>query len=1095
MASATPIERGEKFQTVFAREADKRRKSTAVKKDANNVVQRDDKLSTPGLLRRMAISVSRAESLVLPRDNPRKAYIAPLYPNIFSIEATAQERSISDNEEIVLLAVKNTIPGSDIEPVNLRWMHLPHEGIEFGAFLRSTLEAYGLGKQAEALITSQSLDQALSSFQTSSFQGKRFLACSVCKNVILPGSSDETRINMMAVPYFWRGKTLERRNRSHSSKAHWTQPLVQSAYHLDSSISRENQQAIRRLYNHVPDLIHVPQLWILTIGNKFIATCSPTAIYNDSRSSITTCTVGRHPFPPTIRVTMSSGFVFCLRRDQCRVWFEFLYRVNLILETTMDTRIDPRRCVYSLQEDGSRVDGHRWPSVLQSHHDSEPLAVLVSPEESMSYQSSLVAIPLKGKYDWTSRRDDRREYPKASLEVLSPQTLDVYKIPYYWDTPKFGGERDLIIAQYLTELDLKILYEHTRRLRAMGETDRYFQRPTHVEDPYYIPPPYVQEAARAQVEAEKTQSKGRSIHQEDGDAQSTSKAPPGNKNPIFTWSIKTGNTINTYPHAPVDEISPRKTPTPQQQMRALLAHMHYKLLSSSDVLTAQSYNSLPLKTRSDIDREIYNLGKSGHIDGHIFTLLVSFVRRLSRVLGHFIDEDYDCIVKGKVWAAAHLVILTFGFIPVDELFSFHCEIFAIPLQEIMDRIQQLRDGLFGVENFYISNSIIETFLNTVILLVDASHEASRLMRKVKDDIERKDRAGDDNKSEPASINDEGFQDPSTSAELRTESAASQERGTQTDPVPYEDIEERFTADTRYSRYGPPLRNQDNTFSRRMWRKTNRIYNFLDNAQDEYCAMFHLEDDVEDSPYSGVDCGKIIPLVLQSVLQGHSTSASMPELDIEEIYVTYTTHLQLKARSTPSKNLLLDMNLLREELGIISKNISDQLSIITALCEPHSSSYDDESDTGSYTERNGKLTVFEYIFSCTSNRNGVINMSARRILQEIKVELQDKLDVFEELTKRTEQLEKQICQRVEIIQEDHGKAILVFTIVSTIFLPLSFVSSYLGMNTADLRDMEPSQAIFWEVAAPFTVVVVVVVLAVAYNVNRIMGWIPRATGIV
>ena len=52
-----------------------------------------------------------------------------------------------------------------------------------------------------------------------------------------------------------------------------------------------------------------------------------------------------------------------------------------------------------------------------------------------------------------------------------------------------------------------------------------------------------------------------------------------------------------------------------------------------------------------------------------------------------------------------------------------------------------------------------------------------------------------------------------------------------------------------------------------------------------------------------------------------------------------------------------------------------------------------------------------------------------------------------------------------------------------------------MNTADIRDMEPSQALFWEVAAPFTIFVVAVVLTVAYNVNRIMGWIPRATGVV
>lgn len=89
---------------------------------------------------------------------------------------------------------------------------------------------------------------------------------------------------------------------------------------------------------------------------------------------------------------------------------------------------------------------------------------------------------------------------------------------------------------------------------------------------------------------------------------------------------------------------------------------------------------------------------------------------------------------------------------------------------------------------------------------------------------------------------------------------------------------------------------------------------------------------------------------------------------------------------------------------------------------------------------------------------------------------------------------QIVQRVDIIQEDHGKAILVFTIVSTIFLPLSFVSSYMGMNTSDIRDMEPSQALFWQAATPFTVVVVATVLVVAYNIHRIQRWLPRGPAV-
>jgi Mg2+ and Co2+ transporter CorA len=77
----------------------------------------------------------------------------------------------------------------------------------------------------------------------------------------------------------------------------------------------------------------------------------------------------------------------------------------------------------------------------------------------------------------------------------------------------------------------------------------------------------------------------------------------------------------------------------------------------------------------------------------------------------------------------------------------------------------------------------------------------------------------------------------------------------------------------------------------------------------------------------------------------------------------------------------------------------------------------------------------------------------------------------------------------MIQEDHGKAILVFTIVSTVFLPMSFVTSYLGMNTSDIRNMTLDQSLFWEVATPFTITVVSLVLVVAYNSNWIMGLLP------
>jgi Mg2+ and Co2+ transporter CorA len=55
------------------------------------------------------------------------------------------------------------------------------------------------------------------------------------------------------------------------------------------------------------------------------------------------------------------------------------------------------------------------------------------------------------------------------------------------------------------------------------------------------------------------------------------------------------------------------------------------------------------------------------------------------------------------------------------------------------------------------------------------------------------------------------------------------------------------------------------------------------------------------------------------------------------------------------------------------------------------------------------------------------------LQELNAEAAE----FEALEDRTQFLRNQLRQSVEILEEDHGKAIFVFTMVTTIFLPLYY----------------------------------------------------------
>lgn len=70
--------------------------------------------------------------------------------------------------------------------------------------------------------------------------------------------------------------------------------------------------------------------------------------------------------------------------------------------------------------------------------------------------------------------------------------------------------------------------------------------------------------------------------------------------------------------------------------------------------------------------------------------------------------------------------------------------------------------------------------------------------------------------------------------------------------------------------------------------------------------------------------------------------------------------------------------------------------------------------------------------------------------------------------------------IKIKAEDQSVAIYVFTLVAVVFLLLSFATSYMGMNTSDIRDMEQGQWVFWAVGGALTVVVLLGVWAITYR---------------
>ncbi|KAM0262336.1 hypothetical protein ACHAQJ_001805 [Trichoderma viride] len=80
--------------------------------------------------------------------------------------------------------------------------------------------------------------------------------------------------------------------------------------------------------------------------------------------------------------------------------------------------------------------------------------------------------------------------------------------------------------------------------------------------------------------------------------------------------------------------------------------------------------------------------------------------------------------------------------------------------------------------------------------------------------------------------------------------------------------------------------------------------------------------------------------------------------------------------------------------------------------------------------------------------------------------------FRRNTEYAEDLEREITYKMEWTKDKQENAIYAFTLVTIVFLPLSAISSIFGMNTNDIRNMDFNQWLYWVVALPVTVIIIV-----------------------
>ncbi|MCJ1465838.1 hypothetical protein MMC07_004457 [Pseudocyphellaria aurata] len=259
------------------------------------------------------------------------------------------------------------------------------------------------------------------------------------------------------------------------------------------------------------------------------------------------------------------------------------------------------------------------------------------------------------------------------------------------------------------------------------------------------------------------------------------------------------------------------------------------------------------------------------------------------------------------------------------------------------------------------------------------------------------------------------------------------------------------------------------------RKENETFQDLERDFYEHLTQFDIEKDCEphsvklEQESEFLEDIKAKPgrnslfCVLNAIKRVTPFRSSFEAQKVLARYSQEMSRMEWVARYHPSKSLLYKVSMVTEELKILKNTGRLQKKALDTVTN---------AVNRPILTKDAAITDIDVGVE-TYRRDSRLSNAAGLKVQKF-------FEDVEQLEDKGKRLAEQIRQLVDIKVEDNGKAIMVFTIVTVIFLPLSFVSSYFGMNTADVRNLELNQWIFWAVGGGTTIMVAAVVLAIAFQ---------------
>ena len=214
---------------------------------------------------------------------------------------------------------------------------------------------------------------------------------------------------------------------------------------------------------------------------------------------------------------------------------------------------------------------------------------------------------------------------------------------------------------------------------------------------------------------------------------------------------------------------------------------------------------------------------------------------------------------------------------------------------------------------------------------------------------------------------------------------------------------------RKETYQPPIR--------RAAKKCSVYFNDARQALDEARHNLIMAG-IASSESQGINFGPVGPHYVVAVALSHLQNRPLkqPEstsLQLTDLYSEYASKVQFQVNQRPQRRLFLDIRALKEELEAVELLVDSQLTLCDKFKEVlHPNSYRITS-----VARKDDFALEERYIDRQRDR-----LFARK-------------DEYEALKGKAEDLVEQVRQSIDILEEGHGKAIRVFTIVTLFFLPM------------------------------------------------------------